>query len=167
MELISALLAASLAKKVKKIIDRKCSTKTFFWTDSQITFCWIKGPSHRWKPFVANRVREIQPLTDPNSQFHCSGKDNPANFLAKGINADALSTNSKWWNRSPFLCQTEFLTKELNEAVPERVYSTETIKNSNPKKDISLTLISLRVVNLRVTNGNINANNRLNSLYIT
>ncbi|GFV70389.1 integrase catalytic domain-containing protein [Trichonephila clavipes] len=70
---MGALLAARLAKKVKKILDQKCSTRAFFWTDSQVTLHWIKGPSHRWKPFVANRVREIQSLTDPNSWFHCSG----------------------------------------------------------------------------------------------
>ncbi|GFQ72733.1 uncharacterized protein TNCT_694521 [Trichonephila clavata] len=137
---MGALLAARLAKEVKKIIDRKCSTKAFLWTDSQITLYWIKGPSHRWKPFVADRVREIQALTDPNSWFYCSGKDNPADLLTRGISVDALSTNSKWWNGSSFLHETDFLTKGLNEPIPERLYLIKMKKNSNPKKDISLTL---------------------------
>ncbi|GFW08707.1 integrase catalytic domain-containing protein [Trichonephila clavipes] len=132
--------AARLAKEVKKILDQKCSTRAFFWTDSQVTLHWIKGPSHRWKPFVANRVREIQSLTDPNSWFHCSGKDNPADLLTRGISVDALTTNSKWWNGSSFLRQIDFQTKGLDEAIPERVYLTEMRKNSNPKEDISLTL---------------------------
>ncbi|GFU90033.1 integrase catalytic domain-containing protein [Trichonephila clavipes] len=93
-----------------------------------------QGPSHRWKPFVANRVREIQSLTDPNSWFHCSGKDNPADLLTRGIGVDALTTNSKWWNGSSFLRQIDFQTKGLDEAIPERVYLTEMRKNSNPKK---------------------------------
>ncbi|GFW19975.1 integrase catalytic domain-containing protein [Trichonephila clavipes] len=109
-----ALLAARLAKEVKKILDQKCSTRAFFWTDSQVTLHWIKGPSHRWKPFVANRVREIQSLTDPNSWFHCSGKDNPADLLTRGISVDALTTNSKWWNGSSFLRQIDFQTKGLD-----------------------------------------------------
>ncbi|GFX77585.1 integrase catalytic domain-containing protein [Trichonephila clavipes] len=140
LELMDALLAARLAKEVKKILDQKCSTRAFFWTDSQVTLHWIKGPSHRWKPFVANRVREIQSLTDPNSWFHCSGKDNPADLLTRGISVDALTTNSKWWNGSSFLRQINFQTKGLDEAIPERVYLTEMRKNSNPKEDISLTL---------------------------
>ncbi|GFS99904.1 retrovirus-related Pol polyprotein from transposon TNT 1-94 [Trichonephila clavipes] len=140
LELMGALLAACLAKEVKKILDQKCSTRAFFWTDSQVTLHWIKGPSHRWKPFVANRVREIQSLTDPNSWFHCSGKDNPADLLTRGISVDALTTNSKWWNGSSFLRQIVFQTKGLDEAIPERVYLTEMRKNSNPKEDISLTL---------------------------
>ncbi|GFS78438.1 DUF5641 domain-containing protein [Trichonephila clavipes] len=140
MELMGALLAARLAKEVKKILDQKCSNRAFFWTDSQVTLHWIKGPSHRWKPFVANRVREIQSLTDLNSWFHCSGKDNPADLLTRGISVDALTTNSKWWNGSSFLRQIDFQTKGLDEAIPERVYLTEMRKNSNPKEDISLTL---------------------------
>ncbi|GFS48400.1 uncharacterized protein TNCV_2297391 [Trichonephila clavipes] len=110
LELMGALFAARLAKEVKKILDQKCSTRAFFWTDSQVTLHWIKGPSHRWKPFVANRVREIQSLTDPNSWFHCSGKDNPADLLTRGISVDALTTNSKWWNGSSFLRQIDFQT---------------------------------------------------------
>ncbi|GFV52373.1 zinc finger BED domain-containing protein 5 [Trichonephila clavipes] len=140
LELMGALLAARLAKEVKKILDQKCSTRAFFWTDSQVTLHWIKGPSYRWKPFVANRVREIQSLTDPNSWFHCSGKDNPADLLTRGISVDALTTNSKWWNGSSFLRQIDFQTKGLDEAIPERVYLTEMRKNSNQKEDISLTL---------------------------
>ncbi|GFX40583.1 integrase catalytic domain-containing protein [Trichonephila clavipes] len=140
LELMGALLAARLAKEVKKILDQKCSTRAFFWTDSQVTLHWIKGPSHRWKPFVANGVREIQSLTDPNSWFHCSGNDNPTDLLTRGISVDALTTNSKWWNGSSFLRQIDFQTKGLDEAIPERVYLTEMRKNSNPKEDISLTL---------------------------
>ncbi|GFU07921.1 hypothetical protein TNCV_2271401 [Trichonephila clavipes] len=73
-------------------------------------------------------------LTDPNSWFHCSGKDNPADLLTRGISVDALTTNSKWWNGSSFLRQIDFQTKGLDEAIPERVYLTEMRKNSNPKR---------------------------------
>ncbi|GFR01059.1 uncharacterized protein TNCT_1441 [Trichonephila clavata] len=113
LELMGVLLATWLAKEVKKIIDRKCSTKVFFWTNSQFTLYWIKGPSHRWNPFVANRVREIQSLTDPNSWFHISDKDNPADLLTRGISVDALTANFKGWNGSSFLCRTDFLTRGL------------------------------------------------------
>ncbi|GFW58152.1 uncharacterized protein TNCV_2742961 [Trichonephila clavipes] len=78
LELMGALLAARLAKEVKKILDQKCSTRAFFWTDSQVTLHWIKGPSHRWKPFVANRVREIQ--------------SNPSPILTRGSTVPARTT---------------------------------------------------------------------------
>ncbi|GFT65086.1 integrase catalytic domain-containing protein [Trichonephila clavipes] len=110
LELMGALLAARLAKEVKKILDQK--------------------------------VREIQSLTDPNSWFHCSGKDNPADLLTRGISVDALTTNSKWWNGSSFPCQIYFQTKELDEAIPERMYLTEMRKNSTSKEDISFDIVS-------------------------
>ncbi|GFU34459.1 uncharacterized protein NPIL_490841 [Nephila pilipes] len=116
LELMGALLAAHLIKEVKKIIVRKCPTTVFFWKDSQITLYWIKVPSYKWKPFVANRVREIQSLTDPNSWLHCSGKENPANLLTRRISVETLAT--KWWNGPLFLSQTNFLTNKLDDAIP-------------------------------------------------
>ncbi|GFR01903.1 uncharacterized protein TNCT_54571 [Trichonephila clavata] len=68
-----------------------------------------------------NWVREIHALTDPNSWLYCSGKDNPADLLDRGISVDALSTNSKWWNGSSFLRQTDFQTKGLIEPIAERL----------------------------------------------
>ncbi|GFT05279.1 uncharacterized protein TNCV_123141 [Trichonephila clavipes] len=91
-------------------------------------------------PLLRTGFAKIQSLTDPNSWFHCSGKDNPADLLTRGISVDALTTNSKWWNGSSFRRQIDFQTKGLDEAIPERVYLTEMRKNSNPKEDISLTL---------------------------
>ncbi|GFV01155.1 pro-Pol polyprotein [Trichonephila clavipes] len=91
-------------------------------------------------PLLRTGFAKSNPLTDPNSWFHCSGKDNPADLLTRGISVDALTTNSKWWNGSSFLRQIDFQTKGLDEAIPERVYLTEMRKNSNPKEDISLTL---------------------------
>ncbi|GFY24395.1 pro-Pol polyprotein [Trichonephila clavipes] len=85
-------------------------------------------------PLLRTGFAKSNPLTDPNSWFHCSGKDNPADLLTRGISVDALTTNSKWWNGSSFLRQIDFQTKGLDEAIPERVYLTEMRKNSNPKR---------------------------------
>ncbi|GFR20903.1 reverse transcriptase domain-containing protein [Trichonephila clavata] len=63
-----------------------------------------------------------------------SSKDNPADLLTRGISVDALSTNSKWWNGSSFLRETDFLTKGLNEPIPERLYLIEMKKNSQIQK---------------------------------
>ncbi|GFU50650.1 hypothetical protein TNCV_2808551 [Trichonephila clavipes] len=31
------------------------------------------------------QVQEISELTDPDSWFHCSGQDNPSDFLSRGL----------------------------------------------------------------------------------
>lgn len=54
------------------------------WTDSVIVLHWIQSSAQKWKPFVANRVAEIQNLTNPESWSHCNGKDNAADLATRG-----------------------------------------------------------------------------------
>ncbi|GFV91446.1 integrase catalytic domain-containing protein [Trichonephila clavipes] len=90
LELLGALVAARVASKVKKIVNLKRSCLQYHWTDSKIVLFWIKGNKARWKQFVANRVSEITSLTDSHSWYHCAGKENPADFLSRGLSADCL-----------------------------------------------------------------------------
>ncbi|GFY15852.1 uncharacterized protein TNCV_1284971 [Trichonephila clavipes] len=101
LELLGALVAARLSSRVQEIIRKKRECKVFHWTDSKIVLFWIKGSSKRWKQFVANRVQEISKLTDPDSWFHCSGQDNPSDFLFRGLSVDTLISNNKWWTGPP------------------------------------------------------------------
>ncbi|GFU81639.1 uncharacterized protein TNCV_4927701 [Trichonephila clavipes] len=82
---LGALVAARLSSRVQEIVRKKKECKVFHWTDSKIVLFWIKGSSKRWKQFVANRVQEISELTDPDSWFHCSGQDNPSDFLSRDL----------------------------------------------------------------------------------
>ncbi|GFX00529.1 hypothetical protein TNCV_2235361 [Trichonephila clavipes] len=66
------------------------------------------------------RQKEIPKLTDPDSWFHCSGQDNPSDFLSRGLSVDTLTSNSKWWNGPAFqrtdeLPETASECPELNE----------------------------------------------------
>ncbi|GFV80018.1 integrase catalytic domain-containing protein [Trichonephila clavipes] len=83
-----------------------------------------KGNKTRWKQFVANRVNEITSLTDPHSWYHCAGKENPADFLSRGLSADCLVSNSRWWTGAEFLSNSEF-PKNFQQVVPELDYLTE------------------------------------------
>ncbi|KAF8786174.1 hypothetical protein HNY73_007930 [Argiope bruennichi] len=48
------------------------------------------GSHRKWKQFVKNRVQEITELTNPNTWFHCPGKDNSSDFLSRGLSAKSL-----------------------------------------------------------------------------
>ncbi|GFX98040.1 integrase catalytic domain-containing protein [Trichonephila clavipes] len=124
LELLGALVAARLASKVKKIVNLKRSCLQYHWTDSKIVLFWIKGNKTRWKQFVANRVNEITSLTDPHSWYHCAGNENPADFLSRGLSADCLVSNSRWWTGAEFLSDSEF-PKNFQQVVPELDYLTE------------------------------------------
>ncbi|GFX76471.1 integrase catalytic domain-containing protein [Trichonephila clavipes] len=124
LELLGALVAARLASKVKKIVNLKRSCLQYHWTDSKIILFGIKGNKTRWKQFVANRVNEITSLTDPHSWYHCAGKENPTDFLSRGLSADCLVSNSRWWTGAEFLSDSEF-PKNFQQVVPELDYLTE------------------------------------------
>ncbi|GFU52824.1 integrase catalytic domain-containing protein [Trichonephila clavipes] len=53
---------------------------------------------------------EISKLTDPDSWFHCSGQDNPSDFLSRRLSVDTLISNNKWWTGPAFL-RTDELQK--------------------------------------------------------
>ncbi|XP_035205973.1 uncharacterized protein LOC118181004 [Stegodyphus dumicola] len=68
----------------------------YMWTDSLIALHWIKGKASKWKPFVSNRVSEIQSRTDPADWNHCSGQDNPADFISRGATVEKFMSSSIW-----------------------------------------------------------------------
>ena len=90
LELLGALMSARLIKFVKSSLCLPDNVKMYCWSDSQVALSWIKGVPLKWKPFVANRISEIQTLTTPSMWFHCPGKSNPADILSCGVLGEQL-----------------------------------------------------------------------------
>ncbi|XP_064470239.1 uncharacterized protein LOC135384992 [Ornithodoros turicata] len=83
----------------------KCDIK--FWTDSTVTLNWIRGDSNRWKPFVRNRVIEIQEGCNKSQWRHCPGSANPADLLTRGLPVIALMGDKQWFEGRPWLSKSE------------------------------------------------------------
>ncbi|XP_057711992.1 uncharacterized protein LOC130929085 [Corythoichthys intestinalis] len=96
LELMGALIGARLGNNLLKPLNME-KTQLKMWTDSMIAFHWIRSTAQRWKPFVANRVTEIQSLTDPELWSHCSGKNNPADLPSRGQSVKNIIHNQLWW----------------------------------------------------------------------
>ncbi|GFU32205.1 integrase catalytic domain-containing protein [Trichonephila clavipes] len=79
-------------------------------------------------------------LTDPDSWFHCSGQDNPSDFLSRGLSVDTLISNNKWWTGPAFL-RTDELPKTVSECpeLNEVDYLPE-LKSKDSKEHTVLTL---------------------------
>jgi hypothetical protein len=90
------LLAARLLMFVKKSL-RVSDVNYCCWSDSKVALGWIKGDANRFKPFVANRVQEIQNATDPKNWMYIPGKENPADILTRGFEAERLISSEIWW----------------------------------------------------------------------
>jgi hypothetical protein len=106
LELLGALLGARLYSKVIKSL--KCSvTKSIFWSDSTIVLCWLKRQPKTLKPYICNRVEEIQQLTDISNWRHVPTDANPADLGSRGVSPRQLERSSLWWHGPPFLTMTE------------------------------------------------------------
>ena len=53
-----------------------------------------------WKPFIRNRVNEIQCKLTPECWNHCSGRTNPSNLPSRCVPLNELSV-SKLWQHGP------------------------------------------------------------------
>ena len=78
-----------------------------FWSDSQNVLWWIRGHSRNFKPFVANRVGEIQTSTNPEQWRHVPTTLNPADVLSRGMKTADLLECDRWWTGLEFLKQSE------------------------------------------------------------
>ena len=122
LELMAAVITARLCIYVKDAIDCPIS-RIVCWTDNSSTLHWIRGSASQWKPFVANRVMEIQSLLDPSVWRYCPGSHNPADLPSRGLSLSQLRESQLWWKGPSWLQELEkdwpkdLRSKSPNEAV--------------------------------------------------
>ena len=88
LELMGAVLSIRLAQNILKVIS---VDRTIFWTDSENVWYWVRNQSREFKPFVANRIGEIQRTSSPEQWRHLPGTVNPADLPTSGLSAMALA----------------------------------------------------------------------------
>lgn len=97
LELLSAVLLARLMTTVTESFSTRIELmEPRCFTDSQVTYYWIRGVGKDWKPFVQNRVNEIHKLVPADCWSYVSGKGNPADIPSRGATPLELSLNPMW-----------------------------------------------------------------------
>lgn len=118
LELMSTVVGTRLTAYVKEQLFKETNVSLHFWTDSMIVLHWIRGNAQDWKPFVQNRIREIQQKTDPNLWSHCPGSENPADLITRGERAKSFLKNKIWFKGPEWLREEETFwpqgTNEIN-----------------------------------------------------
>lgn len=102
LELCAALLLSRLISKIKASSHLSFDS-CHLWTDSTIVLAWLAAPSNTWKTFVANRVAEIQEITQNCHWHHIKSEENPADCLSRGTFPTVLKTHKLWWNGPAWL----------------------------------------------------------------
>lgn len=97
LELCAAHLLAKLLNKVTSSSNLTFNSLTC-WTDSKVILGWIRTSVNVLKPFVRNRVAEIQDLTEVSSWRYVPTNDNPADILSRGLSASTLKSSELWWH---------------------------------------------------------------------
>lgn len=138
LELLGCLVGARLLCYVRKELCLDDSCAYVCWSDSLVALSWVRGEASKWKPFVANRVREIQSLTDPHLWRHCPGKDNPADLVTRGISAGRLVRSENWLQGPLKLMSAPLSTNSLS------CMQAETVR-SEVEKEVSNTSVVLEV----------------------
>lgn len=104
LELCGALLLVQLMKASHDALGDRHIT-THFWSDSQIVLDWVKKPPCVFKEFVANRVSEIQKITQETNGIwhHVPGVCNPADIASRGCDATYIIDFRLWWSGPEWL----------------------------------------------------------------
>ena len=74
-----------------------------FWSDSTDVLWWIRGYSRVLKPFVTNRVGEIQSYSNPDQWRYIPTNINPADHLTRGLTVAELIDKKCWWEGPEYL----------------------------------------------------------------
>lgn len=106
LELCGALLGTRLCTKVLNSLSIPIS-RCRFWCDSTIVLCWLSMAPNTLKPFVRHRVNEIRESTAGHVWSYVPSKDNPADFVSRGLKADLISDCTLWWSGPQFLSKDE------------------------------------------------------------
>nr|CAI5853378.1 unnamed protein product [Callosobruchus analis] len=106
LELCAALTLARLISKVLESTDVKFD-RIVCWSDSTIVLDWLKSPPNLLKPFVDNRVAEIQKITQSFEWRHVPTHDNPADLLSRGVKPENVSKMQLWWQGPTWLQDDE------------------------------------------------------------
>ncbi|XP_012270925.1 uncharacterized protein LOC105694635 [Orussus abietinus] len=122
LELCGALLLSKLIHQVRQALAIPFK-EVFCWSDSTITLAWIKGEPHRWKTFVANRVTEIQQLSQQSNWNHVISDDNPADIISRDCDPIGLRDSEFWWTGPTWLSRDSShwpqQTQQHSEVIPE------------------------------------------------
>lgn len=82
--------------------------KVFFYSDSKVVLAWIQRDPIKLNPYVANRITKIQNLTNKCSWLYIDSKNNPADYISKGISPHQIKNMDSCFKGTDDLSKTEF-----------------------------------------------------------
>jgi len=107
LELMAAILGLNLTLAIIAALNGIPIADEHFWSDSMDVLYWIRGRGRQLRPFVANRIGEIQGRYSPEQWQYIESKGNPADVCFRGLSARSLMESHRWWYGPQFLLKAE------------------------------------------------------------
>ena len=141
LELMGAIVGLRLTQSVSRVLELPVKAASLF-SDSTDVLWWIRGRGRDFRPFVANRIGEIQISTEPVQWQHVSTDKNPADLCSRGTSPAELAKSELWWNGPEWLMKekSEWPKMELAESpkvMPE-------MKSTTKQQQGSTTLVTVQ-----------------------
>lgn len=124
LELQAALLASNLYKFIKNNFPLYFS-EVHLWSDSQTVIFWIKNDNQKFKQYVANRISQIQEITNINWWHWINTAVNVADEGTKWTKTPVICPESRWLQGPEFLKLPKYKWPEENE---KEVYSEDNLE---------------------------------------
>ena len=102
LELMGAIVGLRLTQSVSRALEVPVKAATFY-SDSTDVLWWIRGRGRDFRPFVANRIGEIQISTEPVQWQHVPTEQNPADLCSRGSSPSELAESPLWWDGPEWL----------------------------------------------------------------
>jgi len=106
LELLAAVLCARIVNYCRDVLYLP-DVPVHCWSDSTIVLHWIKEGPAKVNQYVSTRVREIKQLTNAADWRHCSGNENPADRISRGICSGFMEDESAWLQGPKFLSEID------------------------------------------------------------
>ena len=90
LELMGAISGLRLTQSLLMVLEAPMQSVTFY-SDRTDFLWWIWGRGKDFRPFVANRIGEIQIFTEQSQWQHVSTVENPANVCTRGASPSELA----------------------------------------------------------------------------
>ncbi|XP_069191775.1 uncharacterized protein [Procambarus clarkii] len=97
MELTALLVGVRLAHCLIKTLNDIHFGEIVVWSDNEAVLQWVRNNNNK-TPYVSNRVREIHELSAGYKLSHVPTKDNPADYLSRGLSLKQLIKSQMWFN---------------------------------------------------------------------
>ena len=113
LELLGALCLAKFMSVIIKCHSNLTIDNIVYYSDSMNVLHWVPTPYKVWNPYVGNRVRRINELSDPSSWKHVRTKYNPADLPSRGLTVKDLLNNYLWFHGPEFLVDTSKVASDM------------------------------------------------------